>query len=232
MKPITLILFLLLGPLPLSLHASSYHDMSTLNNLVTDFLYNLPDIKRNNNTQIKVHAIDRRLKLSKCNKVTLNLATGSQLLGKTSIRVICKQPKAWSLYVTAMISRYDDIYLSNGSFNRGHIIRQNDVYKSRKDLAKLPFGYITNPVDIIGKQFKRHVQPGRIITPSQLSNPVVIKRGDIIALQSKTNGFRVSMKGSAMTDGAIGDRIRVKNSSSKRIVEGRVTRSGVVEIGN
>lgn len=223
---------LLLTSLPISLHAGNYHDLSKLNSMITEFLYDLPDLKRDNNTRIKVHSVDKRLKLSKCNKVTLSLASGSQLLGKTTIRVICQQPKAWSLYVTAMISRYEDIYLSNGNFNRGHILRQSDVFKSKKDLAKLPFGYITKPADIIGKQLKRHIQPGRIISPSQLTNPVVIKRGEIIALQRKTSGFMVSMKGSAMSDGAIGDKIRVKNNSSKRIVEGRVIQAGIVTIGN
>ncbi|MDH5517330.1 MAG: flagellar basal body P-ring formation chaperone FlgA [Gammaproteobacteria bacterium] len=227
-----LLKILLLACLPITLQAGNYHDLSTFNTMISDFLYQLPELKRDDKTRIKVHSIDKRLKLAQCNKVSLNLASGSQLLGKTSIRVSCQQPKAWSFYATAMISRYDDIYVSSGNYTRGHIIRDSDVYKARKDLAKLPFGYITKPADIIGKQLKRQLQAGRIITPSQLTNPVVIKRGEMIALQRKTSSFMVSMKGSAMADGAIGDRIRVKNNSSKRIVEGRVIRPGVVEIGN
>lgn len=212
--------------------AENYHDMSNISKQIETFIFNLPEMNRDADTAIKVNAVDRRLKLAHCDQVTFNLASGSHLIGKTSVRVICNKPKAWSFYVTASISRFDNIYIANGSLNRGHIVRESDVYKSRKDLAKLPFGYITNPKDVIGKQLKRHVQAGRILTPSQLINPIVIKRGEIISLQSKSNGFAISMKGTAMSNGAIGDRIRVKNSSSKRIVEGTVSQAGIVNIGN
>jgi len=212
--------------------AANYHDMSNIGKQIETYILNLPEMHRNNDTAIKVNTIDRRLKLAHCDQLKFNLASGSHLVGKTSIRVICTEPKAWSFYVTANISRYDNIYIANGSLNRGHIIRESDVYKSRKDLAKLPFGYITNPADVIGKQLKRHVQAGRILSPSQLINPIVIKRGEIISLQSKSSGFAISMKGTAMSNGAIGDRIRVKNSSSKRIVEGTISQAGIVSIGN
>jgi len=212
--------------------AEKYHDMSNLGQQIENFIFNLPEMRRDNDTSIKVNAIDRRLKLAHCNQIKFNLASGSHLIGKTSIRVICTEPKAWSFYVTANISRYEQIYIANSTLNRGQIIRESDVYKSRKDLSKLPFGYITKPKDIIGKQVKRHVQAGRILRPSQLINPIVIKRGEIISLQSNSSGFTISMKGTAMSNGAIGDRIRVKNSSSKRIVEGTISQAGIVRIGN
>ena len=213
-------------------NAAGYHDMSQISKQVKDYLYNLPEIKQDKDTLVKVHSFDRRLKLAKCNRLDFNIASGAHLSGKTSVRVICKSPKSWSFYITASISRYDEVYLSNGTFSRGHILRESDVYKSRKDLSRLPFGYITQPSDVIGKQLKRSIQAGRILSPSQLNNPLVIKRGDIISLQSLNRGFSVSMKGVAMVNGAIGDNIRVKNTSSKRIVEGKVIKPGIVMIIN
>ena len=227
-----LILLLVSLCLPLVLEAESYHDMSNIKKQVSDYLFSLPEIQQNKETKITVHSIDRRLKLSKCSSLGFNLASGSHLMGKTSVRIICSKPKPWSFYITTTISRYDEVMILNGSFSRGHIIKAGDIFKARKDLSKLPFGYITNVTDVIGKQLKRHMQAGRVLTPSHLRNPLVIKRGEIVALQRKTSGFMVSMKGTAMMDGAVGDKIRVKNSSSRRIVEGKVIKAGVVIIGN
>lgn len=206
--------------------------MSNIKNQISNYLYSLPEIKQNKDTKIIVHSIDRRLKLSKCDALSFNLASGSRLMGKTSVRIMCSSPKAWSFYAATTISRYDEVMVLNGSFSRGHILRENNIFRTRKDLSKLPFGYITNIHDVVGKQLKRHMQVGRVLTPSHLTNPIVIKRGELVALQRKTSGFMVSMKGSAMMDGAIGDRIRVKNSSSKRIIEGQIAKAGLVIIGN
>lgn len=222
----------ILALISLNAHAEKFHDLRHIDNQVQQYLYSFPELKKDNNTKIKIHSIDRRLKLSSCDKLSFNLASGSRLIGKTSIRVVCKEPKEWSFYITATISRYTNIYVSNGSFSRGHIFREDDLYKSRKDIARLPFGYITNRKDIIGKELKRHIQAGRIVSPSQLRNPVVIKRGEIISLQRKTSDFMISMKGTAMMNGAIGERIRVRNSSSKRIIEGKIVQPGIVHIGN
>ncbi|MCK4707491.1 MAG: flagellar basal body P-ring formation protein FlgA [Gammaproteobacteria bacterium] len=227
-----LLLISILSCLSLTIQAEEFHDMSNISKQVKEYLYNLPELNRNKDTKIKVHSVDRRLRLARCNNLSFNLASGANLIGKTSIHIICEAPKEWSFYITATISRYTEIYVSNGSLSKDHILREEDLYKSRKDLAKLPFGYITKPKNIIGKQLKRHIQAGRIISPSQLRNPVVIQRGEIISLQRKTSDFMISMKGTAMMNGAIGERIRVKNNSSKRIVEGTITRAGIVSIRN
>lgn len=215
-----------------SIKAEKFHDMSNIKNQISDFLYSLPEIQNNNDTKVSIHSVDRRIKLSKCDSLNFKIASGSRLLGKTSVRVVCDAPKAWSFYIATTISRYDEIMALNGSFSRGHVLKESDIYTTRKDLSKLPFGYITDSKDAIGKQLKRHMQVGRVLTPSHLTNPVVIKRGEIVALQRKSSGFMVSMKGQAMMDGAIGDRIRVKNTSSKRIIEGQVERAGLVVIVN
>lgn len=218
--------------LPALVQAGNYHDLSKISRQVENFLFSFPELKRDSDTIVKVNSIDRRLKLAQCDKLNFNLASGSNLTGKTSIRVICSSPKSWSFYLTAHISRFQAVYIANNSLSRGHILQASDVYKSRKDLSKLPFGYITDANDVIGKQMKRHVQAGRILTPSQLRKPVVVKRGEIISIQKQASGFSINMKGIAMANGAIGDRIRVKNNSSKRIVEGTVYKAGIVTIGN
>lgn len=213
-------------------YAAGYQDLSPIRQLVKEFLLSFPELKQTSDTLIKVNSIDRRLKLSRCEKLDFDLATGSRLLGKLSVKVMCKKPKAWSFYVTAHISRFGQVYIANNALSRGHLVRAGDVYQSRKDLSRLPFGYIIDDKAVIGKQLKRHVQAGTVLTPSQLTSPIVIKRGEIISLQKKAAGFAISMKGTALSDGAVGERIRVKNNSSKRIIEGTITQSGIVMIGN
>jgi flagella basal body P-ring formation protein FlgA len=212
--------------------AAAYQSLTEITDAVKAFLLAKDEIHQYPDTVVQVHSIDKRLNLSKCEKINYQLSSGAKLIGKTTVKVSCEAPKIWSFYVNANISCFTDVYTLNGNFNKGHIIRQSDVYKVRKDLARLPFGYITEKEQIVGKEIKRNLQAGRPVTPSQIRNPLLIKRGGIVSLQNKTAGFTVQMKGVAMMDGAAGDRIRVKNSSSDRIVEGTVDQSGNVDIAN
>ena len=58
----------------------------------------------------------------------------------------------------------------------------------------------------------------------------LVRRGDRIALAWNKNGIKVSMRGQAMKDGAAGERVMVKNLSSKRVIEGIVRDSGTVVV--
>lgn len=212
--------------------AQQYQSMADITASVKAFLMAKEEIQQYPDTQIQVQPVDKRLNLAKCDHIKYQLTAGARLIGKTNVRVMCESPKPWSFYVSANISVFSEVYALNGTFNRGHVIRQSDVYKIRKDLAKLPFGYISEADRIIGKEIKRNLQAGRVVTPSHLRNPLIIKRGETVSLQNQAAGFTVQMRGVAMMNGAEGDRIRVKNSSSNRIVEGVVDHSGIVNIGN
>lgn len=219
--------------LPLQSIAGSMQDPQSISEVVFDFLQQHPDITAFEDTKITIRPLDKRLKLTQCEQpLEIQPAPGARLLGKTSIKVQCSAPKPWSIYVSATIERFAPVYVTSNTLKRGHIISNSDIYLSRKNLAQLPFGYITKPSDAIGKQVKRHIQAESVLTPAQLSNPVVIHRGETISLHSSSSHFDIRMKGEALMDGTVGQRIRVKNLSSQRIVEGQVIQAGVVNIAN
>ena len=70
---------------------------------------------------------------------------------------------------------------------------------------------------------------GDAIRWSLLENPELVKRGDLITLLVRSHGFTASTKGTALESGKKGQRIKVSNASSTKVVEGIVIESGVVE---
>ncbi|HAV88201.1 MAG TPA: flagella basal body P-ring formation protein FlgA, partial [Pseudomonas sp.] len=73
------------------------------------------------------------------------------------------------------------------------------------------------------------VQPGQVLTPAMLELAEVIRRGDQVVISAGNQSVNVRMPGEALTDGAPGEQIRVKNLRSGRIVRARVTGPGQVE---
>lgn len=83
--------------------------------------------------------------------------------------------------------------------------------------------------EILGMAVKRRIQQGHAISWSLLESPEIVKRGDIVTLLIRANGFSASAQGKAMENGIKGQQIKVENNSSGKIIEGIVIESGVVE---
>ncbi|SUX68542.1 flagellar P-ring addition protein [Citrobacter braakii] len=66
------------------------------------------------------------------------------------------------------------------------------------------------------------------ITRSELVQPVLVKRDQPVMIVSHTAGITASMPGVALKNGRKGDVIKIRNSSSQRIISGMVDDIGVV----
>lgn len=87
---------------------------------------------------------------------------------------------------------------------------------------------MTNPDEAIGLTSKRALQPGKPITRNELVQPVLVKRDQPVMIVSHMDGITASMPGVALKNGRKGDVIKIRNSSSQRIISGVVDDTGVV----
>ncbi len=56
----------------------------------------------------------------------------------------------------------------------------------------------------------------------------VVCRNDSVLIQAISNGMNITTKGTALSDGSLGQQIRVKNDKSNRIIDAQV--SGIGEV--
>jgi len=78
-------------------------------------------------------------------------------------------------------------------------------------------------VDIIGMEARRAFYKGQPINQGELRTPTLIKRNSIVQMQFARGAMTISAEGRALENGGLGDRIRVMNLGSKRIVTVVVT---------
>jgi flagellar basal body P-ring formation protein FlgA len=200
---------------------------------VQNFLKSQPEINQHSKFTIHVGHLDNRLRLSACEQpLETYLSPGGKLIGKTSVGVRCSAPKPWALYVPATINIISSVYKAARHLNKGHIIREQDIVSTEYNLSRLNYGFFSNKDELLGKQVKRRLKQGNVITPNQITEPLMVKRGEKVSLISKSDHFAIKMSGEAMMSGVSGDRIRVKNMSSRRIIEGTITQNGEVTVYN
>ncbi len=178
---------------------------------------------------IRVGKLDSRLALTRCEQaLTTFLPAGAQLAGKTTVGVRCEGRKPWTVYVPATINVSGTFIAATRSLPRGHILGYDDVEPKEQNQAEIPWGSVSDLEQVIGMELKRPVNAGGALTSAMLGKPEVIKRGQQVTVYSGSGGLQVSVAGVAMASGAEGERVKIRNARSKRIIEGTVRADGSV----
>lgn len=182
--------------------------------------------------QIHLRNLDPRLRLPKC-EVALEafLPSGAKTVGNTSVGVRCPGSRPWTVYQSANVQIFDQVVVANRFLDKGTILSAADLKTERRELSALTGGYETVPDRLIGRQSRRALTAGTVIGSQDLKAVPLIKQGETVTLVSRQGGMEVRSSGIALGDADLGQRIRVRNETSKRVVEGTVTASHQVEVG-
>jgi flagella basal body P-ring formation protein FlgA len=102
-------------------------------------------------------------------------------------------------------------------------------------LAHLPLGrvggyVITDAEEIVGKQVRRVLSPGRPIQSQSIIQPLVIDRGDRVEIHFSDGLLALTSPGRALSDAHRGQEIRIVNLISNKTVTAIATGDGTVEI--
>ena len=206
-----------------------FQSIDTIKTAAQTFLSTHSDIKGKTNTTVSIGNIDNRLTLPACGTaLDTFLPSGAKVQGKTTIGVRCQSPKPWTLYVPASITTVTQVLVTNTPLRRGHIVTTGDISLQSKSTSQLNRAYLSNPNQVIGKALKKNLAHKALFTRAALTEPHIIHKDQHVDLRAGLGGLKVSASAIALMGGAVGDRIRVKNLSSGKIVEGTILASGVI----
>lgn len=215
--------------MPLTSHAQGYESHQQIVTTATELIETLmPDI---NDKKISIQALDNRLLLNKCNRpLAAFLPNGSQLIGKTTIGVRCTGTKPWKVYVSANIAVYSDVIIANEFIVRGTQIRAGQIKTVKKEISEISRGYFSKNAQVVGKIAKYTLNKNAVIHTNSIARPKLVKRGKDVVIIADSGGITVRMRGTAMSDGALGDHIKIKNKRSRRIIQAEVIDSNLVRV--
>lgn len=173
--------------------------------------------------------LDPRLRLPRCSQPLEAFAVaGDRLRGNTSVGVQC--PGGWRLYVPVKVETLRNVLALKHSLQRGTTLADDDLEHVLVDTGRLVSGYYTEPSSIVGNTLKRSAAGGTILTNVLVAEPPTILRGQRVTLISSATGIAVRAPGEALGDARTGGRLRVRNLSSGKIVEGIARGSAQVEV--
>ena len=133
--------------------------------------------------------------------------------------------------VTADIRHLRPVLVASRMLRRGEALMLDLVELVECDITQLRHGYFTD-VDALGNmRTRRSVVAGDVLTRNHVEVIPVINRGDEVELVARTNSLAISALGQAMQDGGIGERIRVKNSDSGKVLYGQILDASTIQVG-
>ena len=115
------------------------------------------------------------------------------------------------------------------SLTKGHLITEKDIQlvEVKKSIGT---GTFRKKIDLIGRKLKNNVSVGFALRSRHLEPNWVILTGDKIDIVQTGNMFNVSVTGIALQNGQEGEKIKVRNISSDKILVARVINEKKVSI--
>ncbi len=142
-----------------------------------------------------------------------------------SIRIYEGERLASSGSVRVGVEMRRSVLVAARTISRGEVI---DLETATSDRQWLPA--TANPAvaeDAIGQLARGQIRAGEVINARDIEPPVVIKKGDMVAVDCICGGVIVRANARAMEPGRVGEVIQFKPLSSKSVVRARVSGPGV-----
>ncbi|MBX2808012.1 MAG: flagellar basal body P-ring formation protein FlgA [Cellvibrionaceae bacterium] len=217
---------------PLNTTANDYMSLQIIeenvSRFIQEYLVQQLDGVNAGDIHINTRPIDPRLKLARCDK-PLTLARGNlKIQRNVSIKVSCSDQ--WSLYVGNTITIERAVVVARAELPRLHILGEADLTDVKKNIFTLRGGYHTERSALLGQQLKRPVSTGAVVYNYLLQAPDIVKKGDRVTVISQRGALQVTAPGIALGNGSQGEKIRIENQRSSRIIQAKIIGPGTVEI--
>ncbi len=178
-----------------------------------------------------VQPLDRRLRLSSCAEPPkVGLGPGSRLAAHTTLQVHCAAgPQRWRLYLRAETVRQLQVPVTRRALAQGHLLTRDDLRLERLALQQAQEVEV-DPAALVGRRLARPLAAGQPVPPSALGVEYAVRQGEEVVLLAGLAGTQIRTVGLALANARAGQRVRVRNVRSGRVIEGVARQEGVVEI--
>jgi len=142
--------------------------------------------------------------------------------------VRCSEPK-WALRIPAEVRVVVRYAVAARPLAARQPLTEGDLVFAHGDLAQLPAGIVTSPLQALGHAPTVGIAAGQPLRRDLLRARPVVQAGQAVRVLTRGRGFEISAEGHALTAAPAGQPVQVRMSSG-RVVSGIARSGGVVEM--
>ncbi|MDQ0203064.1 flagellar basal body P-ring formation chaperone FlgA [Pectinatus haikarae] len=125
---------------------------------------------------------------------------------------------------------FDNVVVAARAVRANSILTTDDLRLEKKEVSAVNIYYMTDLDKAVGEMPRYPLKPGDVVRENLLASPVLIARGAPVHIIVNHNGLKIQTDGTAMTNGSKDEFIKVKNSITGIVVNGRVVDQNTVEV--
>lgn len=193
----------------------------------------LSEMKGNRYTRLNadVQPLDSRMQLTPCAQpLEVEHHPRERMGGRITFKVSCSTPEGWSVRVPAVIALFDDVVVAASSIPSGTQLSGKELSLQEMDVALLYRGYYRDIDQVRGFVARRPIPAGQVLSPVVVDPANLVSKGEAVTIMAEAPGISIRAMGIALTDGALGELIQVRNTKSNKVIEGRIIAPGQIKV--
>lgn len=181
--------------------------------------------------EIEISQLDPRQSIAACGtELKTSMNQYQQALGRVTVKVECLDATTpWSRHVPASIRIYEPVVVAARALERGRVLSAEDLSLDVVEISTLRESWLRDPGQAIGREAKRTIAAGSPLSTDRLGKPELVRRGDTVVIIARKGQIMIRHQGTALEAGELGKQINVRNNSSQRVVQVRVSGYGETE---
>lgn len=131
-----------------------------------------------------------------------------------------------SLYVKV----FDSVLVVTSPLKRNQALSADDVELRLMDITRVYETTLSSVEDLDGYQMRRNLRVGKALTQEAMERIPDVFYGDELTIEFRSGVLTMKVRGSALEKGVCGERIKVRNSESGKIIKATVLAPGLVSV--
>ncbi len=198
--------------------------------IATDILHSAEQLGQwPHDTEITVKLLGNAPDPSDCPHAwTMQLQGNERWQGRVNIHLICPD-NPHTRWLSVLITVHAPVVVVRQTIRRGDSIVAAALTRESRDITWTQ-AYFSDPAKVIDAVARRDLLIGSMISPADLSPPLLIRRGEQVLLRADHAGITVTDVGTALNDASRGEAVRVRHSRSGHVVEGIAVDQDIVAL--
>ncbi|MGB0893969.1 MAG: flagellar basal body P-ring formation chaperone FlgA [Parashewanella sp.] len=188
------------------------------------------DVPAEANISIQVQRLDNRFILPKCKSPVIGELVTPQVNRHNTVKLSCDsltQDYPWQTFVTVTLNISYKVVVTTKIIPKGERLSKDNITLKYIDEYGLRGGQFKSLEAVIGTRVKRRISSGK---PIYNKNICFVCKGDTVSVFARSQNFQIKTSGSALNDGNLNQKIRIKNPKSNKIFAAEVTGIGEVSV--
>jgi flagellar basal body P-ring formation protein FlgA len=158
-----------------------------------------------------------------------NFSQGEDFLGLVTATISVRDSSVDICRVSGKIRMLAQVPVAGRLIRRGEVITEGDLELKTWDISASPL-LVSDMKECLGMRAKTTLQAGKPLLRSNIAQPPLVSRGDIVALEARSEELVIMDRGIALKDGFLGEKIPIKNAGSGKQVVGTIIARSLVEV--